>query len=809
MSTSGVGLQVDLAGLASLVSNLGAAGLKKIAQAGVHAHTLLCMVEIAETCPACPVYRREINNCRQQQRKQSVLLYKFVEIGTASNFIADELLKNRAGENILALMSTILPILSEDDCDMFILGLFEARGVDADLTPGFGQLQAFRDAVSPLAQKTAFKDRAYQYHILLSQLRPRMVHRLHSSLPNNETLIKLVLLFQRLDQEDHQHILSYHGWAGAAWVIAYARHILGLPVCVLRTSQDPVPINGEYQNARVLVYLTDDEPRCELLVAGLARDLIVPIPKDECSRWMVDLNHVNLYDLYLPPDPVLHLAISELMRALTLNLITGLVNQLDVREDWQRGQSQLDSYFSYCLPRIRQRGLSVLDKMGFRFSSNTETDRKGWEDHLKICERQNAQNSQYHSIGISPGPTWIQFSLAQTERRSNPEGPPHNPEQIAFSKEGRRVVCFMLLLADYASWLALSDWDETLHTLSAASLARNISSISFVQPFSDSDILSHTVSGVCQTSRGGIIYYTKPQLTPFGPEVAPGTTNNTALIRAHLSEIVMDKKELLPPEDFSEVTASEEHGIVIARAAAGRNSLDLDGILFNFYEGHISMLGERRPQIRSKSHGHNHHVQELKGRACLKPSNRFPELRIQTESRLCRNFVETSTSVLMEDRLLPLTTFGILDDDLSTALITKSCAHSYYAQILEEQGTNPTISFRQGLDLDKGYSGMFSSSGCTIFLQAVDQNPAGQWISVHSGQALSRTCGQFSLILQRHMCTACTIGLIRDMYERARRTNEANRKTKPQSNPESSIDTPSSARFWYIIPARLEGEAMD
>ncbi|KAI4261171.1 MAG: hypothetical protein L6R42_003626 [Xanthoria sp. 1 TBL-2021] len=377
MSTSGVGLQVDLPGLSSLVFNLGAAGLKKYAQAGVHAHTLLCMGEIAETCPACPVYRREINDCRQQQRKQSILLYKFVEIGTASNFIADELLKNRAGENILALMSTILPILSEDDCDMFILRLFEACGVDAAKTPGFGQLQAFRGAVSPLAQKTAFKDRAFQYHVLLSQLQPEMVHRLHSSLPDNDTLVKLVLLFQRLDQEDHQHILSYQGWAGAAWVIAYARHILGLPVCVLRTSQDSVPINGEYQNARVLVYLTDDEPRCELLVAGFAKELIVPLPQDDRSHqhWMVDLKDVNLYDLYLPPDPVLHLAISDLMRALTLNLITGLVNQLDVREDWQRGQSQLESYLSYCLPRIRQRAFTVLDKMGFRMSSNTETDR--------------------------------------------------------------------------------------------------------------------------------------------------------------------------------------------------------------------------------------------------------------------------------------------------------------------------------------------------------------------------------------------------------------------------------------------------
>lgn len=444
--------------------------------------------------------------------------------------------------------------------------------------------------------------------------------------------------------------------------------------------------------------------------------------------------------------------------------------------------------------------------MGFRFSSNTETDRKGWDDHLKICERQNGQKSQYHSINISPGPTWIQFSLAQTERRSNSEGPPHDSEHVAFSEEGRRVVCLMLLLADYASWLALSDWDETLHTLSAASLARNISSIRFVQPFSDSGILSHTVSGVCHTSRDGIVYDIKPQSRLFGPEVALGTTNNTPLIRAHLLEIVMDKKGPLPPEVPSEVTASDEHGIVIARAAAGRNSLVFDGIIFNFYEGHISMLGERRPQIRSKRHALSYDAQELKGKACLEPSNRFPELRIRTESRLCRNFVETSTSVLMEDRLFPLTTLGIADDDLSTALITKSCTHSYYAQAVEEQGTNPTISFRQGLDPAKSSRWVFRHSRLTIFLQAVDQNPAGQWISVHGRPRAFRSREPFSLILQRNMCTACTIGLIRDMYERARRMNE---ETKPHSNPESSFDKPSSAKFWYIIPARLEGEVMD
>ncbi len=93
MSGSDVGLQLDLAALSSLMMKLGAAGLKTSAQAGVDFHTLLCMGEIAETCPACPEYRREINLCRQRQRSKPIWLYKAVETGTASNFVADELLK--------------------------------------------------------------------------------------------------------------------------------------------------------------------------------------------------------------------------------------------------------------------------------------------------------------------------------------------------------------------------------------------------------------------------------------------------------------------------------------------------------------------------------------------------------------------------------------------------------------------------------------------------------------------------------------------------------------------------------------------
>lgn len=113
-------------GLASLVLNMGAAGLKQFAEAGVDFHVLPCMREIAETCPASNEYRREISICRQEQRKQAKWLYKVIEFGTAADFVVDELLKMRAGENVVALMSAILPIMPDNSCDTLTLKLFEA-----------------------------------------------------------------------------------------------------------------------------------------------------------------------------------------------------------------------------------------------------------------------------------------------------------------------------------------------------------------------------------------------------------------------------------------------------------------------------------------------------------------------------------------------------------------------------------------------------------------------------------------------------------------------------------------------------------
>ncbi len=67
----GVSWQADIPGLASLALTMGRSGLKKLAQAGVDFHTIVCFSEIAEKCPASIEYRIEISECREAQRRET------------------------------------------------------------------------------------------------------------------------------------------------------------------------------------------------------------------------------------------------------------------------------------------------------------------------------------------------------------------------------------------------------------------------------------------------------------------------------------------------------------------------------------------------------------------------------------------------------------------------------------------------------------------------------------------------------------------------------------------------------------------
>ncbi|KAL8903786.1 MAG: hypothetical protein Q9171_007279 [Xanthocarpia ochracea] len=751
MSSSAVQWQVDLPGLSSLVLNMGAAGLKKFAQAGVDVHTLLCMGEIAETCPACPEYRREINLCRQQQRKQSIWLYKVVEIGTASNFVADELLKKRSGENIVALVSTVLPILSEEDCVMFILKLFEACKVNADKTPGYSQLQAFHDTLLPLARKTAFKDKVYQYQILLGGLRSFVTEELFSAVPNVETLVQLVLLFGRLI-EDSVYMLSFHGWQGASWVIAYARHVLGLPVCVLRTPQDPVPINGEYQDSRVRVYICDEGSSCELLLAGVIADLIVPTTQDQrpLGHWMVDLDNVNLHDLYLPSCLIYDPAIPGIMGFLVSIFITMLVRTPIKHQLPGLHSTGGREYLKYCLPQIRRRGLRILDMMGFRVSSDAETSANLWEDHLKIHE-------SFDKISIFPGPIWLKFSLAEKEvpdRRTSPEMLQQG-EPLYFTDEGRQTVDLMLLFAEMASLLALSNWGECIRTVSVWGL-----------PYGNLGT-NHIID-----SNGATVY-----------RFRHNSMNDVHGGAEHCLNIVVPDSSFQWSKNSLSI-AFESHGVVMTLASAERHSIDFEAILFNIYPGYIHMLGERRSQIHQDT-AVDFESFNIPSGVDIGPLNAFPGLQVMPELRLRREFIETSNLVLIQDKLLRVRGPTFDDHELKELFVTASCSHDYYTIYRQAPSANECIQTGLYPTGEKRPHFFANDANLFIYLAAVDQNPAGQWISVQDPRGLRDPVGRRTFILQRGTCTSCTIDLIKKLHKWDRKY-----------------------RDWYIVPARLKGEAV-
>ncbi|KAL8668279.1 MAG: hypothetical protein Q9168_007090 [Polycauliona sp. 1 TL-2023] len=781
---------------------MGAAGLKKFAQAGVDIHTLLCMGEIAETCPARPEYRRELNNCRQLQRKQSIWLYKLVEIGTASNFVADELLKRRAGENIIALMSTVLPILPEQDCDNFILQLFEARKVSFDKTPGFGQLQAFRDTILPLARKSMFKDKVYQNHLLFQRFQPGVLQQITAGIPSVETFVKLVLLFAKL-MEDSKYVLSYRGWQGSAWVVAYTRHVLGLPVCVMRTPQDLMPINGQYQTSRVFVYIYESYPiegKCELLLGGVIVDVIVPATLGAVSLddWMLDLDNVNLHDLHLPLGAQYDPAIPGITRYLTSIFITQLVKRLTMHPNINNSQEgkRLGSYYEYCLPQILRRASKVLNVMGFQ-SSDADMFTNHWGAHLEIKIREEISQSMSPSVAISPGPTWLGLALAEKSLVDY-----NNPDEellymydeesyLRFTDKGQSIICSMLWIADMASWLAMSDWAVTLRALSIEAV--EIGRLALHCPIrrDGKSLSSHFASSDSWQAFGDCVRY------EFCQSRLRVTTQD---IQRRLKYLVMGgpipRQQTVP--ERSVTIATESRGIVMTLAAAERFSIDFDALSFKFYQGHIMLFGEKRATIEQNGPVLPGSVFRLTGEVPMRPLNAFSDLQISPELQLCRTSINISYRVLVPNQdgnqvyyvLGP--TFS--DDNWFTAYVTSNCPDDYDATVPETETLNKKVSM--GLDLVRGlHNGSHQETrfDTPIFVAAVDQNPAGQWVSVHGRTSLNssdeRHNATASYVLQRNMCTQCTIECITDFWNK-------------------NLDGGVLSK-WYIVPTRQQAEDME
>ena len=70
----------------------------------------------------------------------------------------------------MALLASIVPVMSQTSCVSVLSLLFETAGVALENTPGLNEFEKIRDALLPLVRETDFKEMVLHYHYLLQAL---------------------------------------------------------------------------------------------------------------------------------------------------------------------------------------------------------------------------------------------------------------------------------------------------------------------------------------------------------------------------------------------------------------------------------------------------------------------------------------------------------------------------------------------------------------------------------------------------------------------------------------------------------------
>ena len=742
----GVCWQVDLPCLASLVLNLGASGLKRFAEAGVDFHTILCMGEIAEKCAASNEYRRELSVCRQAQRTESQWLYKVVEIGGATNFVADELLKKRAGENVVALMSAILPVMSETSCDNLLLKLFEACNTPLDKTPGFGQLRSIRKSLTPLARKTQFKDRAFQYHALSRQLLDTDVstvnHTAYESIPSEETAVQVILALSRLMQESSGLILAYHGLRGSGWVIAYARHVLGLPVCVLRSTSKPVPISGDYQSARVLAYLFEQENKCELLSNHNVQDFFVTKSLDRSNHagWSIDVGTTNILDSYIPAADPLRKGVSVLATSMADSYIQWLAS--DIMNQGGRPDTQgLIMYPVYCLPALRKRVTRILSLLGFDPVDGLNLGNSELSEYIKRPKPKPSVPAY-----LVAGPAWVKYNMGHTQVSSNGQSvecwkdasAAHQDTKL--DEEGIRHIGFLSHIVEAACLLSFTDWDENLRLLSVSFLENPKS-------WSEGLLLDQPLLGILR------------QKSPWTLQLR----SITELCKNTIDICIGGREAWTNAFSDAEMLAFQHYGIVFVQNAAFHQTLDLQSCFFHLLPGAIIADGEEKMNLYT----YPLHQQRTESwndfKELISPVDSFPGISFSARLKTSGESIYLQQDALVQNQICAIPSPGSTFEALANLYVTEGCDHRYYDTItatevdkiinkkcgdkVKGQEEELNVQLRHGLFLP-GASLQSSDSG--LWLQEVDQNGPGQWLAYQGSVGLNHFT-----VLQRGCCTAC------------------------------------------------------
>ena len=511
--------------------------------------------------------------------------------------------------------------------------------------------------------------------------------------------------------------------------------MLDLPVCVLESPSSSIPISGNYQNARVLVHVYTKECKWEILRQGRVRDLFVTKSLDPSqSHGWIDVTETNILDSYMPVG-YLKRDIAIIMRSLAHNFMEGIAR---ATTDFKNFHTPAVPYAVYCLPQLHEKARRILDLFGCSQVTGEDPDRDHGRDAVVRHDVILKRAWKASDLGRT--------NAALTHRCAEMLGDP------------KRLINFLGYLVEAVCWLSFTDWHNNVHLISTNFLEKCVSGS---ENFKLSDF--HIFHGLEHNSE------------------KPYSDRGRSWIEARCDALqkILFQGSYKIGSSFNDPTilAFEHKSIIFGQKAAIREELNLDACFFNIFSGSISMDSERYGVIYETKCLGQHDMKPIVDEQVrrLKPANLFPSLRVSSTVKTPSKDLILQRRAVIDNKTCVIDGCDRASSSLLQLLVSSPCEHDYYRE-LESDYTRYLVDDARrelGYGLDLRERAHFSE----LWIQAVDQNPVGQWLAYQK---------ENGAILQRECCMECAM-----------------RATVDSQKADINIEHPI-----YIIPGRLKGEVV-
>lgn len=768
-SGSVVGWQVDIPSLTNLVGNLGVEGLKKLQMCGVDIHTLSCLAVLGELTPATIQYRTQLQKRRQKQRAETWWMHSLVEFGCGTNFVVDELLKTRSGENILALLSAVISVYEEPSTEVLNL-LFEKQRASPYNTPSITQFDNLRSVCLPLARAMNFKDHLAELHLWLnSEFLGINTFSATNAVPDAKLMAEIVVTLKELSthNEDSPRKLIFYGICGAAWLLVYSWKILGLNVCLIHKDGRVHPVQGDYESASIIIVPHTENPSEVVHNIGWSANTIISKQPTLATQlnWVVSCadDGVNFFDLccgFKVDNPQ---EIGDLIYSIA-------VEYVQRRITWLHQENRVAGtclYYELHLETLLAGLREILYLLGLPRHLSFKSD---WRGSFISCSPGNDLKHLFSSEGVvfdannilcwANRPLHLTLPSESRFGHSKSRDPAAQPCVCIWNHLNRVVKN----LAYLASSLAFTDW------------AHGFRKISINMVF---QVTNGALGGIQDRYYFSTVYHkttVNKNIAEMGDRFSLTRLSFVDTLRSILCASV-DTQRSTQLQSFDTIGIDLD-GLLLIDYRSIETSLK-PGPIFILREGEFSLAGDRRQTVTASQYSMRDEPRlPPEEYPSLQPYDGFKDGSLSVSASLTKStiFLHYSWSGMVRGAKSTLTIdIANICHHISSLLVTAPCQHSFMAPLITrklERQSHPSI--HRWLVDDTSTVWMKMDTFSQITYSVADHNLYISDSVYHLYPTLNNALGQWAAlstippqvvhfnILQRGACLSCT----RDQAER-------------------------------------------